>query len=213
MKITLVRNRLRMWRIIEFILISLFPVSIITFGLAPSVFRYAVLLGIAVYAGSAIFYRKWTRHDLGFRKDTLIFWKPYLVWTVLAMLTIIVVHHVLHMPFITWDYVTLGKLIAISILLSCIQEFLYRGYLFRLFQDITHHVGWVVVINIIVFTYMHTIFPHWEIIIPLTAAGGILFAVLYKKYPNVYLVSAMHCVLNFTALYLGFFPVELLHMH
>ena len=206
-------RKLRVIRIIEFMLVALFPVSIITFGLVPSVFHYAVLLAIAIYAGSAIFYRKWTRHDLGFRKDTLIFWKPYLVWTLLATVTIIAVHQVLRMPFIMWDHTTLGKLIAISILLSCIQEFLYRGYLFRLFKDITQHMGWVVIINIIVFTYMHTMFPHWEIIIPLTAAGGILFAILYKKYPNVYLVSGMHCVLNFTALYLGFFPVELLHMH
>lgn len=206
-------RKLRVIRTIEFVLVALFPVSIITFGLVPSVFHYAVLLGIAIYAGSAIFYRKWTRHDLGFRKDTLIFWKPYLVWTILATLAIVAVHQVLHMPAIVWDHITLAKLVIISFLLSCIQEFLYRGYLFRLFQDITHHMGLVVIINIIVFTYMHTMFPHWEIIIPLTAAGGILFALLYKKYPNVYLVSGMHCVLNFTALYLGFFPVELLHMH
>lgn len=131
----------------------------------------------------------------------------------MATIAIIVIHHELNMPDIVWKRGMLIKLVFISLALSCIQEFLYRGYLFRLFQDITHHMGWVVILNIIAFTYMHTMFPHLKIIIPLTAAGGVLFAVLYNKYPNVYLISGMHFVLNFTVLYLGFFPVELLHMH
>lgn len=212
MKIKLARNTLRTWRIIEFILISLFPVSIITFGLAPSVYHYAVILLVTMYTSGVVLYRKWTRFDLGMRIDTLIFWKQYLFWTIIATIAIIVIHHVLNMPDIVWKRGMLIKLVFISLALSCIQEFLYRGYLFRLFQDITHHMGWVVILNIAVFTYMHTMFPHLKIVIPLTAAGGILFAVLYNKYPNVYLVSGMHFVLNFTVLYLGFFPVELLQM-
>jgi membrane protease YdiL (CAAX protease family) len=176
-------------------------------------FRYSILSIVVFYVGTSIFYKKWTKQDLGVRKDTLIFWKPYLLCTAGAVLVIISVHKTLGMQKINWENVTLIKLVAISFLLSCIQEFLYRGYIFRLFEDISKH-SWIIVIpNIIVFTYMHTIFPNWQVIIPLTAAGGILFALIYKRYPNFYLVSGMHFILNFTTLYLGFFPVDLLHIH
>ena len=203
---------LRIKRIVEFCLGTLFPVSIMTFGIIPPLFHYLILAAVAVYAGFVIRYRRWTRYELGFRRDTIVHWKPYAACTVMAVSVIWAVHRGLAMPEVPWVPSAIVKLAAVSVILSVAQEFLYRGYIFRLFQDITRHPLLVIVPNILVFTFMHTIFPHWEVVIPLTCAGGILFAVLYSRYPNFWLVSGMHFVLNFTALYLGFFPVQILKL-
>lgn len=202
------------YRLIEVVLVSLFPISIIKIGLMPSLMRYIVLIGIAAFAGGSILFKKWTRNDLGVTKDVFIYWRVYLICTIIAVAVVVAVHRLLDMPYVTWQLVTVIKLVVISFLISCIQEFLYRSYLFRLFKDITgdrDNFAWVgIVFNIVAFTYMHTIFPNLGVILPLTGVGGILFAILYHYYRNIYLVSGMHFVLNFTALYLGFFPVALL---
>jgi membrane protease YdiL (CAAX protease family) len=213
MKKTVALKRIKTFRIIEFLLVTLFPVSIMTFGLVPAVFHYLLLIIVVTYAGIAIAYRKWTRYDLGIRTDTLIYWKEYSLWTVAAVIFVWWVYHEIGMSKPLWSHLMLAKLMLVSVLLSFLQEFLYRGYLFRLFEDVTKRRLWIVIPNIIVFAYMHTIFPNWRVIIPLTAAGGILFALIYHRYPNFWLISGMHFALNFTALYLGFFPVALLHMN
>lgn len=203
-------QKLRTLRIIEFILITLVPVSVMTFGLVPGIFHYAILLTIAVFAGGVIRYRKWTKRDLGLTRDTFIFWRQYMVWTILAFIGIIAFWKSIGLARPSWNCEMLVKLIGVSISLSFIQEFLYRSYLFRLWNDISRHAWLVIALNVVVFTYMHTIFPNWEIVLPLTGVGGVLFAVMYRYYPNFWLISLMHFVLNFTVLYLGFFPVALL---
>lgn len=203
-------QKLRTLRIVEFVLITLVPVSVMTYGLVPGMFHYAILLAIAAFAGGVIRYRKWTKRDLGLTRDTFIFWKQYVLWTVIGLVGILIYWRWLGLARPVWSHVLLVKLIGVSMILSFVQEFLYRSYLFRLWNDISRHAWLIILVNVIVFTYMHTIFPNWEIVLPLTGIGGILFAVMYHNYPNFWLISLMHFVLNFAALYLGFFPVALL---
>jgi membrane protease YdiL (CAAX protease family) len=205
-------QKLRTLRIIEFILVTLVPVSIMTFGLIPGILRYGILLAVAVFAGGVIRYRNWTRSDLGLTQDTFIYWRQYAFWTTCAFIGILIYWKFLGISRPVWSQVMVVKLIGVSIALSFIQEFLYRSYLFRLWNDISHHAWLVITLNVVVFTYMHTIFPNWEIVLPLTGVGGILFAIMYHRYPNFWMISSMHVVLNFTVLYLGFFPVALLEM-
>ncbi len=205
-------QKLRTLRIIEFILVTLVPVSVMTFGLIPGILRYGILLAVAVFAGGVIRYRSWTRRDLGLTRDTFIYWKQYVFCTTAAFIGILIYWKYLGMNRPNWTHVMLVKLVGVSLVLSFIQEFLYRSYLFRLWNDISHRAWLVITLNVIVFTYMHTIFPNWEVVLPLTAVGGILFAIIYQCYRNFWMISAMHFVLNFTVLYLGFFPVALLEM-
>lgn len=52
---------------------------------------------------------------------------------------------------------------------------------------------------------MHTIYPKPVFSMILGTLAGLLFATLYVIYPNLILASVIHAVLNFTAVYLGFF--------
>ena len=63
----------------------------------------------------------------------------------------------------------------------------------------------VIVWNALLFAGLHIIYPDLAISLPLIFAGGLGFASLYYVYPNLFLVSASHVVLNFFALLYCFF--------
>jgi membrane protease YdiL (CAAX protease family) len=71
-----------------------------------------------------------------------------------------------------------------------------------------NNVPFVIFLNASLFALIHIIYINTDIVLPLTFIGGIGFAVMYYKYPNLVMISISHTILNFTAMILGFFVVR-----
>lgn len=71
------------------------------------------------------------------------------------------------------------------------QEFIYRVFFFHRYKDIFPNRNLLVVINGILFGYMHIIFHNW-IAVVLTAIGGVLFAYTYERSRSLLMVSIEH---------------------
>jgi len=92
-------------------------------------------------------------------------------------------------------YVTIG---------GAIQEFFYRGYmLWRLKQYLPSR--YAVVITVLVFSLLHL--PFWVqrdalSMFVLSSLGGVVWTLLYDRYPNLILASLSHNVVGLAALLL-----------
>ena len=62
-----------------------------------------------------------------------------------------------------------------------------------------------ITVTALIFGYMHTIYPRPLLSMALGVLSGLMFAILYTIYPNILIVSVAHAILNFSAVYLGFF--------
>ncbi|NMC51862.1 CPBP family intramembrane metalloprotease [Candidatus Kuenenbacteria bacterium] len=92
-----------------------------------------------------------------------------------------------------------------SLPIGAVQEFLYRGYLMVQLEKICQSPLKIILINASLFALMHIIYQPLIVVLPITFLGGVGFAWLYRKFPNLILVSMSHGFLNFMALWLGFF--------
>jgi len=90
--------------------------------------------------------------------------------------------------------------------ISIAQQFMYQSVLLqKLLQEFSPFLA--VAICALCFGYMHTVFPRrWRNFI-LAALGGTLFSCLFYFYPNFLLAALSHMVLNFAAVYFGFFTL------
>ena len=90
--------------------------------------------------------------------------------------------------------------------ISIVQQFIYQSVLLqKLLESVP---PWATIMMCgLCFGYMHTVFPRrWRNFI-LATIGGLLFSSLFYFYPNFLLAILSHMVLNFAAVYYGFFTL------
>lgn len=73
------------------------------------------------------------------------------------------------------------------------QELIYRTYFFHRYQALFPQKWVFLVLNGLLFGYMHIIFHNW-IAVSLTAIGGIIFALTYQRFRSTLLVSIEHAL-------------------
>lgn len=211
-KINFLRLSVRLKWQFEFFSLALGPVVLLTIGVIPKQFRFLVIIAISCIVSFAIYLRmknkKWGWRDIGIRVDNIVEAYPlYTLFTVIGAMTICLVSNYLGLEHRAVTIEAMAKLAGLSIFVSVLQEFLYRGYLLKLAQDIWQSRYTVILTNIVFFTLLHIFYRNLAFILPLAFVGGIIFTLIYIQKPNLILVSCMHIVLNFTALHTGFFKI------
>lgn len=136
--------------------------------------------------------------DLGIRFDNLkISFVPYLLATLVTYIFIY-----LYSFFIpnTKEIIGLWKALypfaVLVIPLSILQELFFRGYLMHVLRKKISKAVYVILLNALIFTITHIIFPYPQIILPGAFAIGIFLAWVYYYYPNLILVSISHILIN-----------------
>ena len=151
---------------------------------------------------------KWTLPSIGLSTHTFKkYLIPYLIFMALGVTSIAMFADRFEMePQSQWW--TMPHFLILFIVVSVLQEFAYRAFLIpKLKVLFTDRLG-IVLINALLFTLLHIIFPIPQIMLPMAFIGGLVFAVIYMKYPNLVLVSIAHSVLNFVAVLHGFFVIH-----
>lgn len=191
-------------KLLEIFLLFILPPALIRFGIISLNSRLIVLFSVIAVIIAIVIKEKWTFKKLGFRIDNFkSSFLPYLLFSVVAGLGITILANLLggkHTLVLWLD----PHFQYWFLILSLAQEFAYRGFLMPRLQEIFKSPLLIIFVNSIIFAFLHIIYPNPSVNLSLTLAGGLGFATLYYKYPNIFLVTISHAVLNVLTVYYCF---------
>lgn len=183
------------------------PITLLYFHIIPLGWRVPVLLVFSLLIYGVIKKEGWTNRDMGL---TLTNFKEafptYLTATAVASIVVIVFAHMLHMTPVS-DWWTKPHFLYLFLVVSFFQEFAFRGFLMPILGRVFPDAFTIVLVNALLFSGMHAIYPIPAVGLPFSFVAGLFFATLYRRYPNLLLVSACHAILNFMVVWYGFFTI------
>ena len=196
---------------LEVIFFFILPITLLYFKIIPVSSRMYILLIFTVLIYGVIKKQHWTNEDLGLTtKNIKKFLPVYFVTTSLAFITIVAVAIFFGFhPIPRWW--TQPHFLFLFIAISFFQEFAFRGFLIPLLKKVFPDTFTIITVNALLFAGMHAIYPFAYIGLPFAFMGGLFFAILYHKYPNLILVSISHSILNFIVVLFGLFAIVVSH--
>lgn len=181
------------------IILSIFvlPFALVWGGVVPVEYRrwlYVVVGCIALVVAKR---ERWSWRDLGFRWDNVRgALLPYAVFAIVGVAVIIAiafgVGRTVRQQWWLAPHFAYGLLIPVS----AAQELFYRALLIPLLARVHPNRVFVVLANAALFAFLHVIFPDPAIVLPVSFLGGVVFTWLWLRWPNFWLASAAHVVLN-----------------
>jgi membrane protease YdiL (CAAX protease family) len=190
----------------QILLVFIVPIILINTGVLPIQHRVAILTVLVGLLFIVLIMEKWNFKMLGFgnvsRKAVL----AYTLFTLAGVALIAVTGRHIGTPIegSWWQY---PHFLYLFFLVSATQEIAYRGYLMPALATFEKSPVALILTNAALFTFLHSIFPNYLMNLPLAFVGGIAFAWIYLKYPNTLLIILSHAVLNFAAVWYGFFTL------
>lgn len=191
--------------LLQIFIIFVLPIALLYFKVVSTDWRFFFVLVGSLFIYGITRHEKWTLRELGIRTDN--FRKgilPYFIFTVLGVMVIYATDLIFKLP-IPDTKEFYFRTFAFFVPLSFMQEWAFRSFLIPRLQLIYNSQTKIILLNSLLFTFIHVIYPSVSVGIPLSFLGGVFFAWIYLKYPNFLLISISHSILNITALLLGFF--------
>lgn len=191
--------------LVRLFLIFIVPVVFLWIGIIEHQFRLFLLLLVTLFVWWTIVSHHWSYISLWFRTDnlrrSLI---PYSLFTVSGIFILLLLAFLFGKQPQQFWYRDL-HLLFLFLPISIAQEFLYRSFLMKELSSLHLSFFSLILTNTFLFTFLHIIYWSLGVILPMTFVAGVGFAWMFKKYPNFYLISLSHAVLNFTAVLFTFF--------
>jgi membrane protease YdiL (CAAX protease family) len=142
-----------------------------------------------------------TYSEFGIRTDTIKqSLLPYMILLAVLCFGILAATQIFTKPLLN-AYTILYPLFWFSIPLSIVQEIIFRGYGIYKLKTIFKSPVTVIILNSILFASFHLLVPERLIIAPLSFFVGLAFATVYYYYPNLFLVSIVHVIVNLVPLF------------
>ena len=193
--------------VLQILFLFVLPVILIKYNLISIKSRLYFLFLLPIIIIIDIVYNNWSLTQIGFRFDNLSTgFMPYLVLASIGALILLIFSKILGRD-IDKNILTKDShfIYLMFIPISILQQFIFQGYLLNklLLTQLDPFLSILIVASL--FAFMHFIYPNAFLHVPLAFLGGILFAQTYYYYPNIYLASIMHLILNPIAVLHGFF--------
>ena len=179
------------------------PVTLIWTGVIPFRYRFAVMFFILAVMVSYVWLRKLHWSDLGFRLDTL---KRSLMWNLGTSFLFLVLLYLLH------DAELIGTaairfwplfFVIYILILTPAQEFFFRSLLFAEMGNCHYRRRWsIIALSSVSFCFLHIIYQQ-PIMLLASVFMGLIWSIIYYKYPNFWGVTLSHAMLGTAAFALG----------
>lgn len=174
------------------------PNLLLATGAVPAAYRFWVFgVGMAIPLLEMLLGR-WSPRRLGFRADTLVpYLLPYVLFTTILTVGLLVLARLLGKipaghPLDWWS----PSLTATIVALSFFQEICFRGYLWQKLNVVLDGAMSKIIVNALLFSWLHVFYPDPLFSMAITFVAGLGFAAMFNSFPNMWLVSASHAVLN-----------------
>ncbi len=193
---------------LQILIIFIFPIILIWAGVIPVEKRVLALVAVVTGLVVLLHVEKWNLRMLGVGNGKFHkYFIPYAVFTGSLVLLIILFGEDITKKEEVARWWTHSHFMYLFFVVSLFQEVAYRGYLMPALGKIHKSPGFIIIGNALLFTFLHSIFPGLLIGLPVAFAGGVGFAYMYYKYPNLPLIILSHSVLNFFIVLFGFFAM------
>lgn len=192
---------------VQILFVFILPIFLINFGFISFEYRIPLLIILVTALLSIILIEKWGPKMLGFTKINFRkYILPYALFTIVGVWALTSLGEVVGNTGLSmwWNY---NHFLYLFVLVSIFQEIAYRGYLIPALGKLTNEPLYMILVNATIFTLLHTIFPNVYINLPVAFIGGIGFALMYMRFPNLILIIISHSILNFFAVLYGFFVI------
>jgi len=162
-----------------------------------------VLLAVTLTIVGIIVAEKWSLKDIGIRLDNI---KKSASWYILlvafAIVAIIVLAQLLDQS--TQDIFSNVHFQYSFIIISFLQELLFRSFLVPKLKVLTASPTLVIAANGVLFGLIHIIFANPLSLFVLSSFLGAGFAYVYYYRPNLILATIAHSIINFVAVFYCF---------
>lgn len=193
----------------QIFLIFVLPVLLLYFKIVPANWRMILLVISSLFIYGIIRHEHWTYEDMGIRHDNFKKALPfYLLFTFLGLVALFLIYYKVNIPREVYTKLFYLRNFVFFLPSSFFQEFAFRSFLMPRLRIIFDNKYYIIFVNAILFTLMHTIYLSLGVVLPLVFVAGVFFAWLYLKYPNLVLISLAHSALNLIAVLLGFFVIS-----
>jgi membrane protease YdiL (CAAX protease family) len=193
----------------QIFVIFILPVLLLYFKVVPANWRMILLVVSSLFIYGIIRYEHWNYAEMGIRHDNFKKALPfYLFFTVLGLAALFLIYHKVNLPREIYTKLFYLRNFVFFLPSSFFQEFAFRSFLMPRLRIIFDNKYYIIFVNAILFTLMHTIYLSLGVVLPLVFVAGVFFAWLYLKYPNLVLISLAHSALNLIAVLLGFFVIS-----
>ena len=196
-------NRAQIKTIAQIVTLFIIPAILIYFQIIPIQYRFYVLSGVSLIILFIVKVERWTLKELGMRMDNFKSCiLPYFILTILAVAVTFLLAQVLDKSSVNIFNSTHFQ--YGFILVSFIQEFVFRSFLMPKLKILFSLPITVVISNAFLFGLIHIIYPDSLIIFILSFLLGLGFATTYYFYPNLALATIAHSIINFVAVFYCF---------
>lgn len=179
------------------------PVTLIWMGIIPFQYRFAVMFCVLLVIVSYVWLRKFSWSDLGFRRDTL---KKSMMWNFGTSLLFLSLLYWLHEAgLIGKETINFWPLFFVFyiLILTPAQEFFFRSILFAEMGNLREKRYWsIIILSSLSFCFLHIIYQH-AVMMLVTFFIGLIWSIIYHKYPNFWGVTLSHAMLGTAAFALG----------
>lgn len=184
------------------------PVGLWYFKIIPFKYRFHTLAVIGIFILAIVIVKGWGVQTLGLQGNVVRDYAvPYALFTIFAGLALFIFAKLSkHKGTERWW--RKGHFLYGFVLFSALQEFVFRGFLVPELQSIISVAWLVILVNALLFTWMHVIYSDDLKVLLMIFLGGIGFAAMYVYFPSLILVSISHMILNFIAVFFGFLTQE-----
>jgi len=179
------------------------PVFLIWSGVIPFAYRFHVLAVVLLSFIAHSVHRGYRLRDVGFTLDQS--WNS-IRWNVLfcaigGIGLYCTYRSGLLMPR-TYSY-SLACFLFYIVILGPVQELIFRGILFAEMKRCRNIAPiMMVLISTITFSYLHIIYNH-PVLLLITFVSGLVWGLLYLRWPSIWGISLSHSLLGALAMFLG----------
>lgn len=185
--------------IFEIFAIFVVPVILLVTGWLPLPMRQLLAIPVSILILQSVLRERWSLKKLGIRADNFReSVMPYVIFTLVGLFLILILAKIQDRHMVV-GWLNKPHFQFFFFLTSFFQEFTYRGYLTPKLEALTESVPTQIVINSLLFSALHYFFPQQWVVLPATFILGVALTTMYKRYPNLLLISIAHSIFNFTA--------------
>ncbi len=188
---------------LRLLLVCYVPVLLIWSGLIPFAYRFQVLAAVLLVLVAHGVHRGFDRRELGF---TLAHSRQALGWNLFFLVVGAITLFALDRAGWTMPLHSgypLTAFLFYLFFLGPVQEIIFRSILFAEMRKSGIVDGkWLVLISTCTFCFLHIIY-HNPAVLLLTLVSGLVWGVLFLRWPSIWGVSLSHSLLGALAMFLG----------